>query len=70
MQGVVQDYDPATGAGVVLAEPDRAPIALRPGALRGSIFRDLHPGQRIVFDVVEEDGRRCAVDVRIGSDGY
>ena len=31
MQGVVQAYDPATGNGVVLAEPDRSPIALRPG---------------------------------------
>ena len=70
MQGVVQAYDPATGHGVVLAEPDRTPIALLPGALQGSIFRNLHPGQRIVFEVVEEDGRPSAVRVRVGSDGY
>ncbi len=70
MQGVVQAYDPATGHGVVLAEPDRTPIPLRPGALQGSIFRDLRPGQRIVFEVVEEDGQPSAVRVRVGSDGY
>ena len=70
MQGVVQAYDPATGSGVVLAEPDRTPIALRPGALQGSIFRSLAPGQRIVFEVVDEDGQRYAEKVRVGSDGY
>jgi CspA family cold shock protein len=70
VQGVVQSYDPATGHGVVLGEPGRTPIALRPGALEGSIFRELRPGQRILFDVEDRDGSPCAVKVRIGSDGY
>jgi cold shock CspA family protein len=70
VQGVVQSYDPATGEGVVLAEPDRTAVPLRRGALQGSIFRELHPGQRIVFEVVEQDGARFADRVRIGSDGY
>ena len=70
MQGVVQAYDPGNGRGVVLAEPDRSPIAIRPGALEGSIFRLLVPGQRIVFEVTEEDGERCATRVRVGADGY
>ena len=70
MQGVVQDYDAAAGRGTVLAEPDRTPVALRPGSLEGSIFRELRPGQRILFDVVEEDGSRYAARVRIGADGY
>jgi cold shock CspA family protein len=70
MQGVVQAYDPATGRGVVLAEPDRAPVLLRPGALQGSIFRELRAGQRIVFDLVEEAGERYAERVRVGSEGY
>jgi cold shock CspA family protein len=70
VQGVVQAYDPATGNGVVLAEPDRTPVALRPGSLQGSIFRELRQGQRIVFEVVEEGGSRFAAGVRVGSDGY
>lgn len=70
MQGVVEAYDPVTGSGVVLGEPDRRPVHLRPGSLSGGLFRRLHPGQRIVFDVVEEEGRRFAARVRVGSEGY
>ena len=70
MQGVVQDYDPAAQTGVVLGEPDRTLVYLRPGSLREGIFRALRPGQRIVFDVEEEEGRRYAARVRVGSEGY
>ena len=70
MQGVVQAYDPGTGNGVVLAEPDRSLVALRPGSLQGSIFRELRQGQRIIFEVTEEGGGPSATRVRIGSDGY
>jgi len=70
VQGVVQSYDPAARTGVVLGEPDRTPLALRPGSLDDSLFRTLHTGQRIVFDVEEDDGQRYAARVRIGSEGY
>jgi cold shock CspA family protein len=70
VQGVVEEYDPATGQGVVISEPDRTPVYLRPGSLQGSIFRTLRRGQRIVFQVAEEDGRPYAEAVRVGSDGY
>ncbi len=70
MQGVVQAYDPATGTGTVLAEPDRSVVALRPGSLDGSIFRALRAGQRIIFEVADEGGARYATRVRVGSDGY
>ena len=70
VQGVVKIYDPATGAGVVVRDDDRSEVLLRPGSLQGSIFRTLRQGQRIVFDVSEEDGRSFATTVRMGSDGY
>jgi len=70
VQGVVQSYDPAARTGVVLTEPDRIPVNLRPGSLDDSVFRQLHPGQRIIFDVEEDQGRPYAARVRIGSDGY
>jgi cold shock CspA family protein len=70
VQGVVQAYDSGTGQGVVLAEPGRTPVYLRPGSLTGSIFRTLRQGQRIIFDVAEDDGRPYAGRVRVGSDGY
>lgn len=70
VQGVVKIYDPATGVGVVVRDDDRSEVLLRPGSLQGSIFRTLRQGQRIVFDVSEEDGRSFAATVRMGSDGY
>ena len=70
MQGVVKIYDPVTGAGVVVRDDDRTEVFLQPGSLKGSIFRSLRQGQRIVFDIVEDDGRPFAQSIRIGSDGY
>jgi CspA family cold shock protein len=69
VQGIVRVYDPDTGIGVVVREEDRAEVYLRPGSLRGSIFRTLRQGQRINFDVAEEGERLFAHTVRIGSDG-
>ncbi len=69
MQGVVKVYDPVTGTGTILLE-DRSEVLLRPGSLEGSMFRMLRQGQRILFDVDEEDGERYAKNLRFGSDGY
>jgi CspA family cold shock protein len=69
MQGVVKIYDPKTGAGVVVRDDDQSEVFLRPGSLKGSVFRLLRQGQRIVFDVEETDGRLFAHMVRMGSDG-
>ena len=69
MQGVVKVYDPATGVGVILLN-DRSEVSLRPGSLEGSMFRFLRQGQRIIFEIDEEDGDRFARDLRFGSDGY
>jgi CspA family cold shock protein len=70
VQGVVKVYDPVTGAGVIVRDDDRSEVYLRPGALDGSIFRTLRQGQRIVFEVDDQEGRPFAKSVRIGSDGY
>ena len=70
MQGVVKVYDPKTGAGVVVRDDDHSSVYLRPGSLRGSIFRTLRQGQRIVFDIDTVEDRPFAQNVRIGSDGY
>ena len=70
MQGVVKVYDPNTGAGIVVLDSDRSEVYLRPGSLQGSIFRTLRQGQRIVFDLADDEDRRFVTGVRIGSDGY
>jgi len=70
MQGVVQVYDPATEVGVIVRDDNRENVLLRPGSLRGSIFLMLRQGQRVVFDLENEDGVAYAARLRFGSDGY
>lgn len=69
-QGVVKTYDPNTGVGVVVLDDDKSEVYLRPGSLKGSIFRMLRQGQRIVFDLEGEGTERYASAVRVGQSGY
>ena len=68
--GVVKTYDPVTGAGIVVRDADRSEVYLRPGSLKGSVFRTLRQGQRILFDSVEDDGQTFISSIRLGQDGY
>jgi len=70
LQGVVKTYDPVTGAGIVVRDDDRSEVYLRPGSLKGSIFRTLRQGQRLVFETVEDDGNLFVHSVGVGQDGY
>lgn len=69
-QGVVKTYDPVTGAGIVVCDADRSEVYLRPGSLKGSVFRSLRQGQRIIFESFEEDGRVFVGNVQLGQEGY
>ncbi|HWB88651.1 MAG TPA: cold shock domain-containing protein [Acidimicrobiia bacterium] len=69
-QGVVKTYDPVTGVGIVVRDADHTEVFLRPGSLKGSVFRTLRQGQRIIFDTVDEDGRSFVSGIRLGQDGY
>jgi cold shock CspA family protein len=69
-QGVVKTYDPVTGVGIVVRDADRSEVYLRPGSLKGSVFRSLRQGQRILFEPVDEDGRVFVTSIRLGQDGY
>jgi CspA family cold shock protein len=70
LQGVVKSYDPVTGAGIVVLDEDRSEVFLRPGSLKGSVFRTLRQGQRLLFETDEEDGTRFVHTVKMGQDGY
>ena len=65
MQGVVKAYDPVTGDGAVVRDTDLSEYDLAAGALVGSIFRMLRPGQRVVFEL---DDQGLATRLRIGSE--
>lgn len=69
-QGVVKTYDPITGVGIVVRDVDRSEVFLRPGSLKGSVFRSLRQGQRILFEPIDEDGRTFVSSIRLGQDGY
>ena len=69
-QGVVKIYDPVTGAGIVVSDVDRSEVFLRPGSLKGSIFRTLRQGQRLVFETTEEDGKLFISSLGVGQEGY
>jgi CspA family cold shock protein len=62
---VIKSYDPGTGDGVVLCDTDLREYDLADGALRGSVFRMLRQGQRVIFDL-DEAGR--ATRLRLGSE--
>ena len=69
-QGVVKAYDPNTGNGIIILDTDKTEVYLTPGSLKGSIFRTLRQGQRINFDIKEEDSLKTVHNVRIGQDKY
>ena len=69
-QGVVKAYDPNTGNGIIILDTDKTEVYLTPGSLKGSIFRTLRQGQRINFDIKEEDSLKTVHNVRIGQDNY
>jgi CspA family cold shock protein len=69
-QGVVKTYDPVTGAGIIVRDDDRSEVFLRPGSLKGSIFRTLRQGQRLVFETVEDEGTSYVTSIRVGQEGY
>ena len=69
-QGVVKTNDPTTGVGIVVRDTDKSEVFLRPGSLKDSVFRTLRQGQRIIFDLVEDEGRSYVSSIRLGQDGY
>ena len=70
IQGVVKTYDPVTGAGIIVRDDDKSEVYLRPGSLKGSVFRTLRQGQRLLFETSEEEGLLFASDLKMGQDGY
>ena len=65
MQGVIKAYDPGTGDGVLVRDTDLSEYDLAADALKGSVFRMLRQGQRVVFDLDADDR---ATHLRLGSE--
>jgi len=69
-QGVVKSYDPNSGNGIVVLDSDKSEVYLKAGSLKGSIFRTLRQGQRINFDIEEEEDIKIISNVKIGQGDY
>ena len=69
-QGVVKSYDPNSGNGIVVLDSDKSEVYLKAGSLKDSIFRTLRQGQRINFDIVEEEDIKIISNVKIGQGDY
>jgi cold shock CspA family protein len=65
VQGVVKSYDPTSGGGTVIHDVSLGEFEIAPGALKGSSFRMLRQGQRVVWDL---DGNGFAARIRLGSE--
>ena len=65
MQGVVKSYDPGSGDGLIVRDSDLAEFEIADGALEGSIFRMLRQGQRVVFELDEDNN---ATGLKLGSE--
>jgi len=65
LQGVVKSYDPGSGDGLIVRDSDLVEFEIADGALEGSIFRMPRQGQRVVFELDEDNN---ATGLKLGSE--
>jgi 2-phospho-L-lactate guanylyltransferase len=63
-QGTIKTFDPTERAGSLLME-DRSEVEIDAVSVEGSGLRTLRIGQRVKFDLTEEQGRKIARSLRI-----
>lgn len=65
-QATVRRYDSITRTGSLVADDGTTEYEIDPRAMETSMFRFLRPGQRVTFDLVDEDGTVHIRNLRIG----
>ncbi|HYJ61958.1 MAG TPA: cold shock domain-containing protein [Actinomycetota bacterium] len=63
MQGTIKEFDGEAGTGSVVTD-DRDEFAIDVRSMDGIILT-LRPGQRVVFDAADDDGRKVARGLRL-----
>jgi cold shock CspA family protein len=63
-QGTIKEFDTEARTGSLLQD-DRTEVAIDASSLEGSGVRYLRIGQRVSFDVADQDGRMVARGLRI-----
>jgi cold shock CspA family protein len=64
MQGTIKHYDEGTRTGSLVTD-DRAEIAIDPASFPDDLILTLRLGQRVIFEVAEDDGRQLARGLRL-----
>ncbi|MGH2807107.1 MAG: cold-shock protein [Actinomycetota bacterium] len=65
-QATVKTYDSVTRTGTLVSDDGSKEYSVDAAAMDSGMFRFLRPGQRVTFDVVEEEGRTVLRNLRIG----
>ena len=63
-QATVKSYDSLTRTGILVADDGTTETPFDGDAL--GMFRFLRSGQRVTYDIVERDGKRRILNLRIG----
>jgi cold shock CspA family protein len=63
-QGTIKDFDDDTRSGTLLQD-DRAEVAIDAQSLEGAGIRTLRLGQRVIYDLTEQDGAKVARRLRL-----
>ena len=64
MQGTIKHYDEGSNTGSLVTD-DRTEIAIDARSLGDGFIRTLRLGQRVRFEVAEEDGQQVARELRL-----
>ena len=64
LQATVKSYDSITKTGMLVADDGSTETPFDGDSL--GMFRFLRPGQRVTYDIVERDGERRILNLRIG----
>ena len=65
-QATVKTYDSLTRSGTLVSDDGSQEFEIDGSAMDSGMFRFLRPGQRVTFDLVEQEGKTTIRNLRIG----
>jgi cold shock CspA family protein len=65
-QATVKRYDSITRTGVLVADDGTTEYPIDPEAIEQGMFRFLRIGQRVTFDLMDDEGAEKVRNLRIG----
>ena len=65
-QATVKAYDSVTRTGKLVSDDGEIEYAVDAEAMESGMFRFLRPGQRVTFDLVDDEGEQKLRNLRIG----